>query len=156
MILKAFQEVWSNYRVLNKNFPSGNSYKPSKEIHTEKLLFHKQKAELITNHSYLPHFKAINRPVLWFCTSPWLMTLRSSAMQMMDPCHFCTEVNQVTGNVLPWVVILISGNYRPTLLANILKWMLVVIRRIWGKSLITLLRILNNVLGVIPLSENHV
>lgn len=146
MIFKILQEVWSKYRVLNQKFPSGIFYKASKEIHTEKLFFHKQQAELITSHSNLPQFKAINRPMLWFCTSPWLMTLRSSAMQTMDPCHCYTEVNQVTGNVLPWVVILISGNYRPTLLANILKWMLVVIKRIWGNSLVTLLSIFNNIL----------
>lgn len=129
------------YWVLNQKFPSGNFYRQSKEIYMEKLLFHKLKGELITSHSYLP--QAINRPMLWFCTSPWLMTLRSFAVQIMDPCRCCTEVNQVIGNVLLWAVILISGNYRPTLLVKVLQWMLVEIGKVSGNSLLRLLYILN-------------
>lgn len=85
---------------------------------TQKSLFLKQGAELISSHSYLPQFQAINKLTLWFCTSPWLMTLRSSVTQTMDLCHCCTEANQVTGNVLLWVVILISGNYGLTASQN--------------------------------------
>lgn len=129
-----------------KNFLEVIFNRPSKEIYTEKLLLHKQKAELITSHSYLPQFQAINRPMSWFCTSPWPMTLRSFAMQIMAHCHCCTEVNQVIGNVLLWVVILISGNYGPALLLRILQWMLVVIRRVSGNGLLTLLYILNKFL----------
>lgn len=135
-----------NYGVQNQKFPLGNFYRPSKEICTERLLFHKQETELITSLFNFPQFQAINRPVSWFCTSPWLMTLRSFAMQTMEPCRCCTEANRVIGNVLLWAVILISGNYGPTLLLKVLQWTLVVIRRVLGNSLLTLLYILNKLI----------